>query len=101
MASKNSQTKSQPVQQNNHPDGALPTLSDNDIEEFVRFFQRLAEWDRQHKLNQPRCAGISCADSSRVVVAARGGARERRAGERVGVDGSLSSNLTRPHKANE
>ena len=52
MASKNSQTKSQPVQQNNHPHGALPTLSDNDIEELVRFFQPLAEWDRQYRLNQ-------------------------------------------------
>jgi hypothetical protein len=38
---------------NNHPDGAVPTLSNNDIEELVRFFQLLAEWDRQYKLNQP------------------------------------------------
>jgi hypothetical protein len=53
MASKNSQTKSQPVQQNNHSDGDVATLSDNDIDELVRFFQLLAEWDRQHKLNQP------------------------------------------------
>jgi hypothetical protein len=35
------------------PDGAVPTLSDNDIEELVSFFQLLAEWDRQYKLNQP------------------------------------------------
>ncbi len=33
--------------------GMWRPLSDNDIEELVRFFQLLAEWDRQYKLNQP------------------------------------------------
>ena len=47
MTNENSETKSQPVQPNNDPDGALPNLSDSDIEKLVRFFQLLAEWDRQ------------------------------------------------------
>ena len=46
MAGENSQTKSQPVHQNNEPDEALRNLSDIDIE--VRFFfQVLEEWDRE------------------------------------------------------
>jgi hypothetical protein len=49
MASENSQTKSQPVQQNIHPGGVVATLSDRDIEELVRFFQLIDEWDRQVK----------------------------------------------------
>ena len=52
MASENSQTKSNSVKRDNHPDG-VGSLSDNDIEELVRFFQLLAEWDRQHELNRP------------------------------------------------
>ncbi len=51
MDSQNSRIKSPPVQENKHLDLALPTLGDDDIEELVRFFQRLAEWDRQHKLS--------------------------------------------------
>lgn len=46
MASENSQAKVQPEQQNNLP-AAQRSLSDSDIEELVRFFQMLDEWDRQ------------------------------------------------------
>jgi hypothetical protein len=50
MSYENSETDSQPVHQNNEPDGALPALSDSDIEELIRFFQLLARWDREYKL---------------------------------------------------
>jgi len=39
----NTQTDSQPVQQNNDPTPQR-TLSDTDIEELISFFQLLAEW---------------------------------------------------------
>lgn len=53
MASENSQTKSQAVQQNKESDGALPSLSDSDIEELIRFFQLLDDWDREARSKQP------------------------------------------------
>jgi hypothetical protein len=50
MAYENSQTKSQPVQQNDEPDCTQPNLSESDIGELVRFFQLLEKWDRQYRL---------------------------------------------------
>jgi hypothetical protein len=46
MIGENSQAKSQPVQ-NNDPDGALPDLSDSDIEELIQFFKLPDKWDHE------------------------------------------------------
>jgi hypothetical protein len=41
------QTKSQAAQQNSDHDEAQGNLTDSDVEELVRFFQLLDEWDRE------------------------------------------------------
>jgi hypothetical protein len=38
---------SQSIRQNNVPDGALPHLSESDIQELISFFRLLAKWDRE------------------------------------------------------
>jgi hypothetical protein len=54
MPYKNSQINPQAVQpKKNDPDGPLPSLSDSDIDELIRAFQLLDEWDREAHRKRP------------------------------------------------
>jgi hypothetical protein len=41
------QSKAQPVQRNNDPDGTQRTITETEIDDLVCLFQLLDEWDRE------------------------------------------------------
>jgi hypothetical protein len=47
-------SKSLPEQQKNNTDQRLQSLTDSEIEELIRFFQLLDEWDREQKSEMTR-----------------------------------------------
>ena len=57
------QTNSQPADRNNDPDGALPSLSDNHLQELISFFKLLDKWNREllPKPEEPRHWQVVCA----------------------------------------
>lgn len=52
MSNENLEPRSEPERQNNNPDGVQRSLTDTDIEELIRFFELLDEWDRQATSNR-------------------------------------------------
>ena len=50
------QSKLRIAPQNNDSDGAQRSLTDSDVEELIRFFQLLAEWEREHTASSGRNA---------------------------------------------